>query len=79
MPKKLRELKALLQQAGFIHRSGKGSHTVWEYPNSAIIVVLSGKDGADANLIRSERSRTLFVRQRSKPNEPLQYVDSMVR
>jgi predicted RNA binding protein YcfA (HicA-like mRNA interferase family) len=48
MPKKIRELKALLQQFGYICRSGKGSHTVWEHPSLAVIVVLSGKDGADA-------------------------------
>ncbi len=48
MPKKLRELKALLQRAGFVRRSGKGSHTVWDHPTVPNIVVLSGKDGADA-------------------------------
>lgn len=50
MPKKIRELKAALQKAGFSYRSGKGSHTVWFHPllpNRR--VVISGKDGADAD------------------------------
>ncbi|MHC5720846.1 MAG: type II toxin-antitoxin system HicA family toxin, partial [Nostoc sp.] len=29
MPKKIRELKSLLLQAGFTYRPGKGSHTNW--------------------------------------------------
>ncbi len=37
MPKKIRELKSLLQQAGFTYRPGKGSHTNWFHP------LLSGK------------------------------------
>ncbi len=49
MPKKVRELKALLGKAGFRWRSGKGSHTVWEHPLADKSVTLSGKDGADAH------------------------------
>ena len=48
MPKKIRELKKMLRQAGFTYRPGKGSHTVWEHPVSGEQVVLSGKDGDDA-------------------------------
>jgi predicted RNA binding protein YcfA (HicA-like mRNA interferase family) len=48
MPKKLRELKAMLLQAGFSFRAGKGSHTVWKHPKLAIRITLSGKDGDDA-------------------------------
>ena len=32
MPKKIRELKSLLLQAGFTYRLGKGSHTNWYHP-----------------------------------------------
>lgn len=32
MPKKIRELKKLLQQAGFTQRMEKGSHTNWYHP-----------------------------------------------
>jgi predicted RNA binding protein YcfA (HicA-like mRNA interferase family) len=48
MPKKIRELKAMLSRAGFFPRSGKGSHQVWDHPNGFGRVVVSGNDGADA-------------------------------
>lgn len=48
MPKKIRELKALLRQAGFVQRAGGGSHTVWSHPDLPLKVILSGKDGDDA-------------------------------
>ncbi len=49
MPKKIRELKAILLKAGFTYRSGKGSHTVWSHPLLLYSLALSGKDGADAD------------------------------
>jgi predicted RNA binding protein YcfA (HicA-like mRNA interferase family) len=48
MPKKVRELKALLSRAGFIWRPAKGSHGVWEHPSGLGRVTVAGKDGADA-------------------------------
>ncbi len=48
MPKKVRELKAILRKAGFRWRPGKGSHTVWEHPLADKSVTLSGKEGQDA-------------------------------
>ena len=49
MPKKIRELKAILLKAGFVYRPAKGSHTFWTHP---LIpdepVTISGKDGDDA-------------------------------
>lgn len=51
MPKKIRELKQMLQQAGFklIPKRGKGSHTMWQHPRYKGSITLSGKDGKDAN------------------------------
>lgn len=49
MPKKIRELKALLLKSGLTYRSGKGSHTVWNHPLLAYGITLSGKDGSDAD------------------------------
>lgn len=49
MPKKIREIKAMLKKAGFTDRPGKGSHTFWTHPllpNEPITV--AGKDGDDA-------------------------------
>ncbi|MEA5534323.1 type II toxin-antitoxin system HicA family toxin [Crocosphaera sp. XPORK-15E] len=48
MPKKIRELKQMLQQAGFISRTGKGSHSNWFHPLYAGRITISGKDGSDA-------------------------------
>ncbi|MBD6618726.1 type II toxin-antitoxin system HicA family toxin [Komarekiella sp. 'clone 1'] len=48
MPKKIRELKSLLLQAGFSYRPGKGSHTNWYHPLLPGRVTISGKDGSDA-------------------------------
>ena len=48
MPKKIRELKAMLSKAGFRWRPGKGSHTIWEHPLADKAITLAGKDGRDA-------------------------------
>jgi predicted RNA binding protein YcfA (HicA-like mRNA interferase family) len=48
MPKKIRELKQMLSKAGFICKSGKGSHTKWYHDFFQGIVTISGKDGNDA-------------------------------
>ena len=57
MPKKIRELKAMLKKAGFVllKDRGKGSHTVWEHPNVRNNVILSGKDGKDAQRYQEKR------------------------
>ena len=48
MPRKIRELKAMLRKAGFRWRPGKGSHEIWEHPLANKAVTLSGNDGWDA-------------------------------
>ncbi len=48
MPKKIRELKQMLRQAGFTELVGKGSHTNWIHPFYSGKVTLAGKDGSDA-------------------------------
>lgn len=48
MPKKLRELKAMLLKAGFDCKPGKGSHTRWRHPLlPEHPLTLSGRDGSD--------------------------------
>jgi predicted RNA binding protein YcfA (HicA-like mRNA interferase family) len=47
MPRKVRQLIAELEQAGFVNRGGKGSHRNFEHPKG-IRVTISGKSGADA-------------------------------
>ncbi|MGG6264405.1 type II toxin-antitoxin system HicA family toxin [Leptolyngbya sp. AN03gr2] len=51
MPKKIRELKKLIQDAGYIYqpKRGKGSHTFWTHPQLPDDpLVIPGKDGDDA-------------------------------
>lgn len=48
MPKKIRELKSLLLQAGFIYKPAKGSHSKWIHPKLPKAIIIAGKDGSDA-------------------------------
>lgn len=48
MPKKIRDLKSLLLQAGFTYQTGKGSHTKWSHSLLSGKLIISGKDGDDA-------------------------------
>jgi predicted RNA binding protein YcfA (HicA-like mRNA interferase family) len=48
VPKKIRQLKGMLQEAGCKCDSAKGSHTKWSHPGVADKLILSGRDGDDA-------------------------------
>ncbi|MEH2201876.1 type II toxin-antitoxin system HicA family toxin [Nostoc sp.] len=48
MPKKIRELKSLLLQAGFNYKPAKGSHSKWIHPQLPKAIIIAGKDGSDA-------------------------------
>lgn len=69
MPRKIRELKAMLRKAGFVQRTGKGSHTVWSHPLLIEKVVLSGGDGEDAKRYQ-ERDVLLALRKVEEQDEP---------
>jgi predicted RNA binding protein YcfA (HicA-like mRNA interferase family) len=56
MPRKLRELIADLERAGFINRGGKGSHRNYIHPRGARIT-LSGQPGADAHHYQEKEVR----------------------
>ena len=47
MPRKIRELIADLERAGFIDRGGKGSHRNFQHPRGGRVTI-SGKPGDDA-------------------------------
>jgi predicted RNA binding protein YcfA (HicA-like mRNA interferase family) len=47
MPRKLRQLMADLEKAGFVNRGGKGSHRNFTHPKG-VRVTLSGSLGDDA-------------------------------
>jgi predicted RNA binding protein YcfA (HicA-like mRNA interferase family) len=48
MPRKIRELIADLENAGFENRGGKGSHRNFAHPKVTGIVTISGHLGDDA-------------------------------
>jgi predicted RNA binding protein YcfA (HicA-like mRNA interferase family) len=49
MPKKIRELKGMLSESGWILiPGGKGSHSKWMHPRVSRRITLSGNDGQDA-------------------------------
>jgi predicted RNA binding protein YcfA (HicA-like mRNA interferase family) len=53
MPKKIRQLKAMVAKVGYIlqPRRGKGSHTYWKHPLlPEEPLTIPGKDGDDAPL-----------------------------
>ncbi len=58
MPRKIRELKAALRQAGFAWRPGKGSHQLWRHPALPKTAVnLAGNDGDDAKPYQERQVR----------------------
>ena len=48
MPRKIRELIADLERAGFFNRGGKGSHRNYSHPKGTKVIRLSGSVGKDA-------------------------------
>jgi len=69
MPKKIRELKSLLLQAGFTCRTGKGSHTNWYHPLLTGRVTISGKYGKDAKEYQEKDvSNAIKKNRRNKKN-----------
>ena len=48
MPRKVRELVAELERAGFVNRGGGGSHRNFVHPRVSRPVTISGKLGDDA-------------------------------
>lgn len=63
MPQKIRELKALLLQAGFTYRSAKGSHTRWFHPLLPDApLTIAGKDGDDAKLYMEKQVNQRLAR-----------------
>ncbi|MBE9174980.1 type II toxin-antitoxin system HicA family toxin [Synechocystis salina LEGE 06155] len=68
MPKKIRELKAMLSKAGFTKRPGKGSHSIWVHEKiPELPITIAGKDGDDAKIYLERQ-----VKQRLKKLEELQ-------
>jgi predicted RNA binding protein YcfA (HicA-like mRNA interferase family) len=56
MPRKLRQLIADLENAGFDHTSTQGSHRKYRH-QSGLTVILSGRTGADAHHYQEKEVR----------------------
>jgi predicted RNA binding protein YcfA (HicA-like mRNA interferase family) len=56
MPRKVRQLMAELEKAGFVNRGGKGSHRNYIHPTGAR-VTLSGSEGDDARHYQERQVR----------------------
>ncbi|MBC6432545.1 type II toxin-antitoxin system HicA family toxin [Nostoc sp. HG1] len=69
MPKKIRELKQMLSQAGFIELPGKGSHTNWVHPFYSGKITVSGKDGADAKRYQEKEVKQAIEEVEGKEDE----------
>ena len=69
MPRKIRELKAMLRKAGFFPRPGKGSHTIWEHPDLDDDFTFSGSDGDDAKPYQEKNVRELLRKLKEVRNE----------
>jgi predicted RNA binding protein YcfA (HicA-like mRNA interferase family) len=58
MPRKIRQLISDLEGAGFVlSEGGKGSHRKFRHPQFAGAVILSGKDGDDAQHYQERQIR----------------------
>ncbi|HBC76828.1 MAG: hypothetical protein A2008_13940 [Candidatus Wallbacteria bacterium GWC2_49_35] len=55
MPRKILELIADLERAGFINRGGKGSHRNFIHPMAKVSVALSGNKGDDAKKYQEKK------------------------
>lgn len=68
MPKKIRELKAMLKQAGFelLPKRGKGSHAIYQYPGTTIRVNLPGKDRSDAKAYSEKQVKQTIERAKNE-------------
>lgn len=65
MPPKIRELIAELERAGFVNRSGKGSHRNFVHAKLAKPITLSGAPGDDARHYQIRAVRRAIEESRS--------------
>jgi len=72
MPKKIRELKQMLTQAGFSSRTGKGSHSNWTHPLYSGRITISGKDGSDAKDYLEKEVKRAIAQIEEKRNDEQQ-------
>lgn len=65
MPKKIRELIADLEVAGFENRGGKGSHRNYVHPRVVRPVTISGNPSSDAKQYQERAVRNAIQESKS--------------
>jgi predicted RNA binding protein YcfA (HicA-like mRNA interferase family) len=70
MPRKVRQLIAELEKAGFVNRGGKGSHRNFAHPKG-IRITLSGGSGDDARHYQERQVRQAVEEANADHNNPL--------
>ena len=63
MPRKLRQLIADLERAGFVNRGGKGRHRNYEHVKGQRVTI-SGQRGADAQHYQEKQVRQMIEESR---------------
>jgi predicted RNA binding protein YcfA (HicA-like mRNA interferase family) len=66
MPRKIRELIADLERAGFYNRGGKGSHRNFIHPKGTKVVPISGKEGSDAKAYQEKQVKEAIEEVKGK-------------
>ena len=66
MPPKVRHLISLLEENGFVHRRGKGSHENYSHSKCSKIVTISGKPGDDAQQYQIKQVKEAINEVKSK-------------
>lgn len=65
MPKKVRDLVAELESAGFVNRGGKGSHRNFVHPRVSRPITISGALGDDAKRYQERAVHSAIEESRS--------------
>jgi predicted RNA binding protein YcfA (HicA-like mRNA interferase family) len=69
MPKKIREIKKVLKNSGFLMREGKGSHSNWKHPQLETIITIARRDGDDAPRYLEKLVEEALIQLESKEDE----------
>jgi predicted RNA binding protein YcfA (HicA-like mRNA interferase family) len=69
MPPKIKNLEALLKQAGFVRQAAKGSHRKWIHATGRF-VVRSGKEGDDAKKYQEAQVEEALAAIKIGPPKP---------
>lgn len=69
MPKKIRESKQMLKEAGFMNFWAKGGHNQALHPLYSVEITLSGKDGAAPKRYQKQEVNNAIEEVRRKKDE----------